>query len=98
MVNYTGYTLDGKYFDTSVPEVAKEHDMFYPTRNYKPYNVVIDQSSVIPGWHDALKQLNLGAKATIYIPSTLAYGTQRLNEEIGGNSILVFDLELVEIQ
>ena len=64
---------------------------------YKPMDVVIDRSNVIPGWHLALKQLNEGAKGTFYIPSSLAYGKQG-GGPIGENSILVFDIEMVDIK
>ena len=97
-VNYAGYSLDGIYFDTSIQEVAEANGIFNPGRPYQPYSVTIDRASVIVGWHEALKLLNPGAKGTFYIPSTLAYGQRRLNESVGKNSVLVFDIELVGIK
>jgi FKBP-type peptidyl-prolyl cis-trans isomerase FkpA len=96
-VDYAGYTLAGEYFDTSIQSVAEQKGIVNPMRKYEPYDVTIDQSSVIKGWHEALKQMNKGAKATFYIPSTLAYGPQRRGPVIKENSILVFDLEAVDI-
>lgn len=100
-VHYAGYMLDGTYFDTSLREKAQEEGLFDPAREaqngYEPYIVTIDQTSVIPGWHEALKVLNEGAEGTFYIPSTLAYGP-RANNKIKANSVLVFDLQLVDIQ
>lgn len=96
---YTGYLLTGEYFDTSVESIAKEKGLFNPARApYVPYDVTIDQSSVIRGWHEALKLLNKGSKATVYIPSTLAYGPQQRSEVIKANSILVFDLEIADLK
>ncbi len=97
-VNYVGYVLNGKYFDTSIQSVAQENNLFDPNREYTPYPVTIDQSSVIQGWHDALKTMNKGAKGTYYIPSTLAYGPQQRSAVIKPNSILVFELEAVDIK
>lgn len=102
MVNYAGYLLDGTYFDTNIKELAQSTGLYDPAREaqlpYGPFEVTIDQSSVIRGWHEALKQLSKGAKGTFYIPSTLAYGQSRVNEKIGENSILVFDIEVAEVK
>lgn len=101
-VNYAGYTLEGQYFDTSVKAVAMEKGLYDPQREqaigYKPYDVVIDQSQVIMGWHESLKVMNKGAKATVIIPSALGYGPQRRSEIIKENEVLVFDLELVDLK
>lgn len=99
VVNYTGYTLEGNYFDTSVKSIAQEKGVYNPGREpYTPFDVTIDQSQVIRGWHDALKVMNKGAKATFYIPSTLAYGPRKVSPEIGENQVLVFDIEMLEIK
>lgn len=98
-VNYTGYMLDGQYFDSSDKSVAEQKGIYSARREpYTPYDVTIDQTSVIKGWHEALKLLNKGAKATIYVPSSLAYGPQQRSEIIKPNSILVFDLEVVDLK
>lgn len=101
-VNYTGYTLEGKYFDTSVKEMAEKTGLYNAEREkylpYAPYEVTIDRSGVIRGWHEALKVLNKGAKATVFIPSSLAYGPQRKSEIIKENEVLIFDLELVDLK
>jgi FKBP-type peptidyl-prolyl cis-trans isomerase FkpA len=98
-VNYTGYLLDGKYFDTSVKSVAEEKGLYNPRREpYKPFDLTIDRSGVIKGWHEALKLLNKGAKGTFYIPSSLGYGPQQMSDVLKANSILVFDIEMVEIK
>jgi FKBP-type peptidyl-prolyl cis-trans isomerase FkpA len=98
-VNYTGYLIDGTYFDSSIKAVAEEKGLYNPMREpYSPYDVTIDQTGVIKGWHEALKLMNKGAKATFYIPSTLAYGPQQRSEVIKANSILVFEMEVVDVK
>ncbi len=97
-VNYAGYLLNGKYFDTSIESIAKEKKLYQQGRGYAPYPVTIGRGGVIKGWEEALKLMNKGCKMTVYIPSTLAYGSQKRSEDIVENSILAFDLELVDVK
>lgn len=97
-VNYSGYLLDGQYFDSSDKSVAEQKGIYDARRPYTTYDVTIDQSTVIKGWHEALKLMNKGAKATFYIPSGLAYGPQQRSEIIKPNSVLVFDLEVMDLK
>jgi FKBP-type peptidyl-prolyl cis-trans isomerase FkpA len=97
-VHYSGYLLDGQFFDSSIQSIAEEKGLYNPMRQYTPYDVTIDQTGVIEGWHEALKHMNKGCKATFYMPSTLAYGPQQRSEVIKENSILVFDLEVTDIR
>jgi FKBP-type peptidyl-prolyl cis-trans isomerase len=53
---------------------------------------------VVDGFKEALTMMPVGAKWKIYLPAGLAYGEQRLSPEVGPNSTLVFELELVKIQ
>ncbi len=91
--NYTGATMDGKVFDSNT-DPAKGH--------VQPLivNMTNDQSlgtSVIKGWSDGLTLLNKGAKAKFYVPSTLGYGIQGAGADIAPNSILIFDIEVLDI-
>ena len=51
---------------------------------------------VIRGWTEGLGLLGEGGKATLYIPSELAYGS-RGNREIAPNSTLIFDVEVLKV-
>jgi FKBP-type peptidyl-prolyl cis-trans isomerase len=53
---------------------------------------------VVDGFKEALTMMPVGAKWKIYLPAGLAYGEQRLSPEVGPNSTLVFELELVKIE
>lgn len=101
-VNYIGSLLNGDCFDTNIKSIAIEKGVYDSAREahlpYEPFEVTIDRSDVIAGWHEALKVLNKGAKGTFYIPSALAYGPQRRGEKILENSVLIFDIELVNIK
>lgn len=97
-INYSGYLLSGKYFDSSVESVARQKEIFQEGRPYEPYELVTGQAAVIDGWEEMILLMNKGEQVTVYVPSGLAYGQRRRSEEIVENSILVFDLELVEIK
>ncbi len=53
---------------------------------------------VIEGLKEALTMMPVGAKWKLFIPSELAYGIERRGTEIAPNSVLIFELELVEIK
>ena len=51
---------------------------------------------VIRGWTEGMKLVGEGGKITLVIPSNLAYG-ERGPREIGANSTLIFDVDLLEV-
>lgn len=53
---------------------------------------------VVEGFKEALTQMPVGAKWKLYLPANLAYGEERRSAEIGPNSTLIFELELVGIE
>lgn len=88
-VNYTGRTLDGNAFDSSVD----------PKFNHvEPLSFLLDRGNVIQGWDEGISLLNKGGKATLYIPSPLAYGKNSPTAAIPANSVLIFDVELVDVK
>ena len=87
-VHYTGKLLDGKVFDSSRSN---------PQSGGKPIQFPVGVGQVIPGWEEGVMKLHKGEKATLIIPSVLAYGS-RGNQGIAPNSVLLFDIELVDIQ
>ena len=54
--------------------------------------------AVIEGFKEALTTMPVGAKWKLFIPSQLAYGEERRSAEIAPNTVLIFELELVEIK
>jgi len=97
-VNYAGYLMNGKYFDTSYEKLAKEQNVYMEGRTYEPYKVVVATRSVIEGWDEMLQLMNKGSKVTVYVPSSLGYGPRKVSEDIGENAILIFDMEMVDLQ
>jgi len=53
---------------------------------------------VIKGWTEALQLMPVGSKWQLFIPADLAYGPRSPGGEIGPNSTLIFDIELVSIK
>ena len=89
-VNYRGKTLDGKTFDTNMDSTF--HHM-------EPFSLEIGKGRVIKGWDEGIPLLKKGSKATLYIPSGLAYGSQdRSSNGIPANSILIFDVDIVDVK
>lgn len=94
VMNYTGYFMDGKKFDSN-EDSAFQH--------VSPFTFVLGRGSVIKGWDEGIALMKQGGKATFYIPSGLAYGAQTRPgsaanpKGIPANSILLFDVELVKV-
>ena len=87
-VNYSGRLIDGKPFDSN-------EDSAY--HHVEPFNVQVGKGGVIKGWDEGLQLLKKGTKATLFIPSGLAYGPQERNP-IPANAILVFDMTILDIK
>lgn len=87
-VNYTGMLLNGEKFDSNVDPQFQ---------HVQPFEFMLGTGSVIKGWDEGIALLKKGGKATLYIPSTLAYGKNSPSPKIPANSVLVFDVELVDI-
>lgn len=86
-MNYTGITLNGTKFDSNV-DPQFNHVM--------PFWFVLGAHQVIPGWDEGIALFGKGGKGTLYIPSTMAYGPQSPSPQIPANSVLVFDVEVVD--
>jgi FKBP-type peptidyl-prolyl cis-trans isomerase FklB len=83
VTNYKGTTLDGTEFDSSY-------------KRNEPATFPVNR--VIKGWTEALLMMKPGAKYQLFIPSNLAYGERAVGKDIGPNSTLVFEVELVGIK
>jgi FKBP-type peptidyl-prolyl cis-trans isomerase FkpA len=60
--------------------------------------VTFDLASLIAGWQIGFQLLPKGSKATLYIPSGLAYGKNGAGNSIPGNSNLFFEVELIDVK
>ena len=80
-VNYEGRLIDGTIFDSSY-------------KRGEPVTFALNQ--VIDGWTEALQLMNEGSKYRLFVPAKLGYG-ETGNNEIEPNSVLIFDVELLEV-
>lgn len=80
-VHYSGQTLDGNEFDSSI-------------KRGEP--AVFGLTQVIKGWTEVLQLMPVGSKWKVFIPEDLAYGPQA-PPVIGPNQTLVFEIELLDI-
>lgn len=80
-VNYIGRLQDGSEFDNSY-------------KRGQPLELALN--NVIKGWQIGLPLMREGSKYRLFIPPSLGYGT-RNNGTIPPNSILIFDIELMQI-
>jgi FKBP-type peptidyl-prolyl cis-trans isomerase FklB len=81
-VHYEGKTLDGKVFDSSY-------------KRGQPTDFRANQ--VIKGWTEALVHMPEGSIWEVYIPQELAYGERQQGADIKPFSMLIFKIELLEV-
>ena len=81
--NYRGTLIDGKEFDSSY---KRGQPATFPV------------AGVIKGWTEALQLMPVGSKWQLVIPPDLAYGERGAGQDIGPDSTLVFEVELMSIQ
>lgn len=101
--NYAGYFEDGTLFDSSLAEVCKTYGKYDVNRDtqggYKCFPFEAGKKDgMIPGFLEGLSLMSYGDKATILIPSNLAYGGSGAGGVIPPNANLVFEMEMIEIK
>jgi FKBP-type peptidyl-prolyl cis-trans isomerase len=81
-VNYSGWTLDGKMFDSSIPRG-------------EPTSFPLNR--VIKGWTEGVQLMHVGDTYRFWIPADLAYG-DKPKRPGAPSGMLVFDIELLSIK
>ena len=82
-VNYRGTLMDGTEFDSSY---KRGQPATFPV------------GGVIKGWTEALQLMKVGSKYQLFIPPNLAYGEHSPSPQIPPNSLLIFEVELMNVQ
>ena len=83
-VHYTGWLEDGTKFDSSVD------------RN-DPFQFPLAVGYVIKGWDEGVIGMRIGGKRKLVVPSDLGYGSHGAGDVIPPDSILIFEIELLDI-
>jgi FKBP-type peptidyl-prolyl cis-trans isomerase FklB len=81
--HYHGTNIKGEVFDSSV-------------RRGQPASFPLN--AVIKGWTEALQLMPAGSKWKLFLPPHLAYGNRNISREIGPNSTLIFEVELISFR
>ncbi|MGZ8430223.1 MAG: FKBP-type peptidyl-prolyl cis-trans isomerase [Candidatus Deferrimicrobiaceae bacterium] len=81
--HYRGTLIDGTEFDSSY---KRSQPATFPV------------PGVIPGWTEGLPWMKEGAKWQLFVPPGLAYGERGAGREIGPNSTLIFEVELISVK
>jgi peptidylprolyl isomerase len=84
-VDYTGWLTNGQKFDSSVG-------------TGRPYDFMLGAGQVIKGWDEGVAGMKVGGKRQLRIPPDLAYGAKGYSSLIPPNSILIFDVRLVDVK
>jgi len=83
LCNYKGTLIDGTEFDSSY-------------KRGQPATIPV--SGVIKAWTEALQLMPVGSKWELFVPAELGYGERQAGPQIGPNSALVFEVEVLSIQ
>jgi len=83
VAHYKGTLLDGTVFDSSVERGV-------------PFSFRVG-GHVIKGWTEAVQLMKKGSKWKLFVPSKLAYAEQGRGADIGPHAVLIFELELLDI-
>jgi FKBP-type peptidyl-prolyl cis-trans isomerase len=83
VVNYRGTLLNGMEFDNSY---NRGQPLVYP------------MNKVVSGWTEGLQLMSIGSKYKFYIPYQLGYGLYGNEPTIPGGSMLIFEIELLDVK
>lgn len=99
--HYAVYFADGRLLETSNANTAEALGLLDKAREaaggYQPIPATVSkEAQMITGFKEGLRLLRQGDKATLFLPSSIAYG-ERGTRGIPPNADLVFEVEIVEV-
>ena len=83
-IHYRLYNLENKLIESSY--------------GGEPMRFVYGTDEMVPGIEEALEKMRVGGKATIIVPSSMAFEGVAIDKELPAYSTVIFDLELVAVQ
>ncbi len=81
--HYHGTLINGTVFDSSV-------------QRGQPASFPLNM--VIKGWTEGLQLMPVGSKFRFFIHPNLGYGNRQVSAQIGANTTLIFDVELISFK
>lgn len=87
-VYYKGWLTTGQMFDASRPDDKGQ---------LQPFVFQLGANQVIPGWEQGITGMKVGGTRLIIVPPAVGYGAQGQGS-IPGDSVLVFQVQLLEVQ
>jgi len=81
-VDYTGSLLNGTVFDSTKNQGAP---------------AVMPLDGLVPAWMEALPLMRPGDEWILYVPPSLGYGAEGRPPVIPPNSVMVFQLKLIDV-
>lgn len=84
-VHYTGTLTNGEKFDSSLDRG-------------QPFTFTLGIGEVIAGWDQGVKNMKVGGRRKLTIPSELGYGANGIPPVIPPNAALIFDVELLKVE
>jgi FKBP-type peptidyl-prolyl cis-trans isomerase len=70
-IEYEGYFLDGRIFDTNIESVAVEYEVYSELITYEPFTFILGVNQMFEGIEEGLTHMNEGGSAQLVIPSEL---------------------------
>lgn len=89
VVNYIGWLTNGQIFDQSYTTA---------TRKGQPFTFLLGKQQVITGWDNGIAGMKVGGRRRLIVPPAVGYGAKGYPPIIPGDSLLVFDVELLAVQ
>ena len=101
--HYAVYFEDGTLLETSDLTIAEALDAVNEQRKaakaYQPIPADCSpDDALVSGFKEGLKLLNVGDKATVFLPYYLAYGEAGRGSMIPPKSNLIFEVEIIELK
>jgi peptidylprolyl isomerase len=101
MTNYSVFFENGSLLDTSILKLAEEFEVVNENRKvtnrYLPLACKVGpDDALITGFKEGLKLLNIGDKATLFLPYYLAYGEAGRGSQVPSKTNLIFEIEVLE--
>ena len=102
LIDCTGLFEDGSFFFSTTEADAKKYNQYSEDAAKQgayqafamPYN---ESATLVPGFREAMLNMNIGDKARIFVPSYLGYGDAGRGP-VPPNANLIFDIEIVSLE